>query len=64
MQIADSQFGHVFYGKTEKSEKSVGLGVKIMVVQGEIHAAVEYLVKLLESEAFKETLSIRRGWMA
>ena len=63
-EFADSQFGHIFAsGKTrEEARKALVLALKGMVVRGEIRTAVEYLVKLLETQAFKEN-TIDTSWL-
>jgi acetyl-CoA carboxylase / biotin carboxylase 1 len=63
-EFADSQFGHIFAsGKTrEEARKALVLALKGMVVRGEIRTAVEYLVKLLETPAFKNN-TIDTSWL-
>jgi len=63
-EFADSQFGHIFAtGKTrEDARKSLVMALKGMVVRGEIRTAVEYLVQLLETKAFKDN-DIDTSWL-
>ena len=63
-EFADSQFGHLFAkGATrEQARKSLVLALKEIEVRGEIRTTVEYLVQLLETEAFKEN-TIDTSWL-
>jgi len=63
-EFADSQFGHVFArGPTrEEARRNLVLTLKQMEVRGEIRTTVDYLVQLLETEAFK-TNKIDTAWL-
>ena len=63
-EFADSQFGHLFAsGPTrESARKSLVLALKEIDVRGDIRSSVEYLIKLLETEAFKDN-SIDTSWL-
>lgn len=53
-QYADSQFGHIFsYGETrEASRKNLIMALKELIIRGDFKTTVEYLVTLLETNAF------------
>lgn len=55
-EFADSQFGHLFaWGETrEASRRCLVLALKELSIRGDIRTTVEYLIKLLEMEAFRE----------
>lgn len=63
-EFADSQFGHLFaWGETrESSRRSLVLALKELSIRGDIRTTVEYLIKLLEMEAFKEN-RITTSWL-
>jgi len=63
-EYADSQFGHLFaQGETrEDARKALVLALKGLVVRGEIRTAVEYLVQLLETPAFRDN-TIDTSWL-
>jgi acetyl-CoA carboxylase/biotin carboxylase 1 len=63
-EYADSQFGHLFArGPTrEDARKNLVLALKEVEVRGEIRTTVEYLVQLLETDAFKEN-TIDTAWL-
>ncbi|KAL3817779.1 hypothetical protein ACHAXA_002423 [Cyclostephanos tholiformis] len=63
-EFADSQFGHLFAkGPTrESARKALVLALKEMEVRGDIRNSVEYLVKLLETEDFKQN-TIDTSWL-
>jgi acetyl-CoA carboxylase/biotin carboxylase 1 len=63
-EFADSQFGHLFAtGETrEDARKALVLALKGLVVRGEIRTAVEYLVQLLETPAFRDN-TIDTSWL-
>ena len=63
-EYADSQFGHLFAkGATrEQARKSLILALKEIEVRGEIRTIVEYLVQLLETDAFIEN-TIDTSWL-
>lgn len=63
-EFADSQFGHLFAKgpNRESARKALVLALKEMEVRGDIRNSVEYLVKLLETEAFKKN-NIDTSWL-
>mmetsp|Transcript_57673 Transcript_57673/g.67324 ORF Transcript_57673/g.67324 Transcript_57673/m.67324 type:complete len:2093 (-) Transcript_57673:220-6498(-) len=63
-EFADSQFGHLFAkGPTrEAARKSLVMALKEIEVRGEIRTTVEYLVELLEMDAFKDN-TIDTAWL-
>lgn len=63
-EYADSQFGHIFaHGPTrEEARKSLMLSLKNIDVVGDIRTPVEYLVELLEMDAFKSN-TLDTSWL-
>lgn len=63
-EFADSQFGHLFaWGETrEASRRCLVLALKELSIRGDIRTTVEYLIKLLELEAFREN-KIDTSWL-
>ena len=63
-EFADSQFGHIFaYGEDRsESRKNMIVALKELSIRGDFRTTVEYLIKLLEMEAFKEN-TITTGWL-
>lgn len=63
-EFADSQFGHLFaWGENrESSRRSLVLALKELSIRGDIRTTVEYLIKLLEMEAFREN-RITTSWL-
>lgn len=63
-EFADSQFGHIFaYGQDRsESRKNMIVALKELSIRGDFRTTVEYLIKLLELEAFKNN-SITTGWL-
>ncbi|KAI3651231.1 hypothetical protein MP228_004712 [Amoeboaphelidium protococcarum] len=63
-EFADSQFGHVFaYGEDRhQARKNMIMALKELSIRGDFRTTVEYLVKLLETEAFSSN-SIHTGWL-
>ena len=63
-EYADSQFGHIFaYGKDrEEARKHMVFSLKELSIRGEFRTTVEYLIMLLEMEAFAEN-QITTGWL-
>eukprot|EP00439_Symbiodinium_sp_Y106_P073460 s129_g13.t2 len=63
-EYADSQFGHIFaHGSNrEEARKALMLSLKNIEVVGEIRNPVEYLVELLQQEAFVAN-SIDTSWL-
>jgi biotin carboxylase/acetyl-CoA carboxylase carboxyltransferase component len=63
-EFADSQFGHIFAsGATrEIARRHLVLALKSVEIRGAIRNPVEYLVELLESDAFKQN-EIHTGWL-
>ncbi|KAG8970659.1 acetyl-coenzyme-A carboxylase [Tulasnella sp. 425] len=63
-EFADSQFGHIFaYGadRTE-SRKNMVMALKELSIRGDFRTTVEYLIKLLETQAF-EGNTFTTGWL-
>ncbi|KAG8902470.1 acetyl-coenzyme-A carboxylase, partial [Tulasnella sp. 403] len=63
-EFADSQFGHIFaYGadRTE-SRKNMVVALKELSIRGDFRTTVEYLIKLLETQAFAEN-TFTTGWL-
>ncbi|TBU46750.1 acetyl CoA carboxylase [Dichomitus squalens] len=63
-EFADSQFGHVFaYGEDRaESRKNMVVALKELSIRGDFRTTVEYLIKLLELQAFQEN-TITTGWL-
>jgi acetyl-CoA carboxylase/biotin carboxylase 1 len=63
-EFADSQFGHIFaYGEDRgESRKNMIVALKELSIRGDFRTTVEYLIKLLELEDFKEN-TITTGWL-
>ncbi|EGO20512.1 hypothetical protein SERLADRAFT_452608 [Serpula lacrymans var. lacrymans S7.9] len=63
-EFADSQFGHIFaYGEDRgESRKNMIVALKELSIRGDFRTTVEYLIKLLELEAFKDN-TITTGWL-
>lgn len=63
-EFADSQFGHIFaYGEDrDESRKNMIVALKELSIRGDFRTTVEYLIKLLELEAFKNN-SFTTGWL-
>ena len=63
-EFADSQFGHVFaYGEDRsESRKNMVVALKEINIRGDFRTTAEYLIKLLELEAFEEN-NITTGWL-
>lgn len=63
-EFADSQFGHIFaYGEDrDESRKNMIMALKELSIRGDFRTTVEYLIKLLGLEAFREN-SITTGWL-
>lgn len=61
---SDSQFGHIFaYGENRAaSRKHMVVALKELSIRGDFRTTVEYLIKLLETEAFEEN-TITTGWL-
>jgi acetyl-CoA carboxylase/biotin carboxylase 1 len=62
--FSDSQFGHIFaYGENRAaSRKHMVVALKELSIRGDFRTTVEYLIKLLETEAFEEN-TITTGWL-
>ena len=62
--FSDSQFGHIFaYGENRSaSRKNMVVALKELSIRGDFRTTVEYLIKLLETEAF-EGNTITTGWL-
>ena len=54
-EFADSQFGHIFaYGRDRvEGRKNMIVALKELSIRGDFRTTVEYLIKLLELDAFK-----------
>lgn len=63
-EYADSQFGHIFaYGEDRsESRKNMVVALKELSIRGDFRTTVEYLIKLLELQAFEEN-TITTGWL-
>ncbi|KAI0321613.1 acetyl CoA carboxylase [Amylostereum chailletii] len=63
-EFADSQFGHIFaYGQDRsESRKNMVVALKELSIRGDFRTTVEYLIKLLETQAFDEN-TITTGWL-
>lgn len=63
-EFADSQFGHLFaWGENrESSRRSLVLALKELSIRGDIRTTVEYLIKLLEMQSFREN-QINTSWL-
>jgi acetyl-CoA carboxylase / biotin carboxylase 1 len=61
---SDSQFGHIFaYGENRQaSRKHMVIALKELSIRGDFRTTVEYLIKLLETEAFEDN-TITTGWL-
>ncbi|KAH7038334.1 acetyl-CoA carboxylase [Microdochium trichocladiopsis] len=62
--LSDSQFGHIFaYGENRAaSRKNMVVALKELSIRGDFRTTVEYLIKLLETEAFEDN-TITTGWL-
>ncbi|KAI0006912.1 acetyl-CoA carboxylase [Xylariaceae sp. FL0662B] len=62
--FSDSQFGHIFaYGESRTaSRKNMVVALKELSIRGDFRTTVEYLIKLLETEAFEDN-TITTGWL-
>ncbi|RHZ27040.1 hypothetical protein DYB31_000172 [Aphanomyces astaci] len=63
-EFADSQIGHLFSWSTsrERARKNLILALKELSIRGEINTTVEYLVKMMESDDFKNN-RISTSWL-
>ncbi|KAK2463653.1 hypothetical protein APHAL10511_004404 [Amanita phalloides] len=63
-EFADSQFGHIFaYGEDrDESRKNMIVALKELSIRGDFRTTVEYLIKLLELEAFRNN-TFTTGWL-
>ncbi|KAJ3881247.1 acetyl CoA carboxylase [Lentinula edodes] len=63
-EFADSQFGHIFaYGEDRgESRKNMIIALKELSIRGDFRTTVEYLIKLLELDDFKDN-TITTGWL-
>ena len=61
---SDSQFGHIFaYGENRQaSRKHMVIALKELSIRGDFKTTVEYLIKLLQTEAFEDN-TISTGWL-
>ncbi|KAI2642937.1 acetyl-CoA carboxylase [Xylaria nigripes] len=62
--FSDSQFGHIFaFGESRAtSRKNMVVALKELSIRGDFRTTVEYLIKLLETEAFEDN-TITTGWL-
>ena len=63
-EFADSQFGHCFsWGETrEIARRNMVLALKELSIRGDFRTTVEYLITLLETDAFHRN-QINTGWL-
>ena len=63
-EFADSQFGHCFsWGETrEIARRNMVLALKELSIRGDFRTTVEYLITLLETEAFHRN-QFDTGWL-
>ncbi|KWU41533.1 hypothetical protein RHOSPDRAFT_36903 [Rhodotorula sp. JG-1b] len=63
-EFADSQFGHIFAYGSDRSEsrKNMVVALKELSIRGDFRTTVEYLIKLLETQAFEEN-TITTAWL-
>ncbi|KAJ1977442.1 acetyl-coenzyme-A carboxylase [Dimargaris xerosporica] len=63
-EFADSQFGHIFsYGQNRhQARQNMVVALKELSIRGDFRTTVEYLIRLLETEAFTEN-TINTGWL-
>ncbi|KAI1309415.1 Acetyl-CoA carboxylase [Halotydeus destructor] len=63
-EFADSQFGHCFsWGETrEEARENLVVALKELSIRGDFRTTVEYLITLLETEAF-QTNRFDTGWL-
>uniref|UniRef100_A0A667YI67 acetyl-CoA carboxylase n=1 Tax=Myripristis murdjan TaxID=586833 RepID=A0A667YI67_9TELE len=63
-EFADSQFGHCFsWGENrEEAISNMVVAMKELSIRGDFRTTVEYLIKLLETESFRNN-DINTGWL-
>ncbi|XP_022661132.1 acetyl-CoA carboxylase-like isoform X3 [Varroa destructor] len=63
-EFADSQFGHCFsWGEDrEEARENLVVALKELSIRGDFRTTVEYLITLLETQAFREN-SFDTGWL-
>ncbi|KAL0193830.1 hypothetical protein M9458_012126, partial [Cirrhinus mrigala] len=63
-EFADSQFGHCFsWGENrEEAISNMVVAMKELSIRGDFRTTVEYLIKLLETESFRNN-DIDTGWL-
>ncbi|EJD34911.1 hypothetical protein AURDEDRAFT_117527 [Auricularia subglabra TFB-10046 SS5] len=63
-EFADSQFGHIFaYGADRgQSRKNMVVALKELSIRGDFRTTVEYLINLLQTQAFEEN-TITTAWL-
>ncbi|BGO92724.1 hypothetical protein NBRC10512_003896 [Rhodotorula toruloides] len=63
-EFADSQFGHIFAYGSDRSEsrKNMVVALKELSIRGDFRTTVEYLIKLLETDAFEQN-TITTAWL-
>lgn len=63
-EFADSQFGHIFaYGENrQQARRNMVVALKEISIRGDFRTTVEYLIRLLETDAFEKNL-FNTGWL-
>jgi len=63
-EFADSQFGHIFaYGENRvQAKNNMVIALKELSIRGDFRTTIEYLVKLLETQAFTDN-TVNTGWL-
>uniref|UniRef100_A0A3B5MTG1 acetyl-CoA carboxylase n=1 Tax=Xiphophorus couchianus TaxID=32473 RepID=A0A3B5MTG1_9TELE len=62
-EFADSQFGHCFsWGENREEAINMVVAMKELSIRGDFRTTVEYLIKLLETESFRNN-DIDTGWL-
>ncbi|KAG9082440.1 acetyl-coenzyme-A carboxylase, partial [Ceratobasidium sp. UAMH 11750] len=63
-EYADSQFGHIFAYGADRGEarKNMVVALKELNIRGDFRTTVEYLIKLLQTQAFTEN-TFTTGWL-
>ncbi|ESP03134.1 hypothetical protein LOTGIDRAFT_199489 [Lottia gigantea] len=63
-EFADSQFGHCFsWGESrEDARENLVIALKELSIRGDFRTTVEYLIKLLETDAYQQNY-ITTGWL-
>ncbi|KAH8914090.1 hypothetical protein BT69DRAFT_1184530, partial [Atractiella rhizophila] len=63
-EFADSQFGHIFAYGADRSEsrKNMVIALKELSIRGDFRTTVEYLIKLLQTDAFEQN-AVTTAWL-